>query len=1087
MPKKSTILKVCIFFMLLSSPATAEQPGDSTFAVIFRHRQSREYVPDIRDAAGVAFRDINGDELPDLYIVCVRGDNHLLLNSGAYRPFKDATALSGLDGNPRPRGYYNVETGTNIYDQKFGTNISDLDNDGDGDILIAGWGIATALYHNTGNLQFRNITDQLELFPPINANQFYTADIDNDGLLDLLLTDEYHGVRLLRNLGENYFQNITSGSGLDTVSSARSAVFCDFDNDGDADLYLTRYNRPDQMYRNSGKGHFNLVPVFLAVLQQNLPTTGVSCGDIDNDADMDFLVTAADGRNRLYLNQTAPGDSNWIFTEFNSLTDGKYLFPAYGSIMADFNNDGLLDIFIANSGPNELLWQRSLLLFERSFEYSPAKHPPPPASSRGAVCADFDLDGDLDVFVTNLDTFCVLYQNMTNTSSFIKFKLIGTVSNFDAVGARIELHRPANDKEIIAVREINGGAGYLSANEPLVHFGLDTLSRVDATIRFPGGRISKVQGLAAGQVYQIYEYGLLERSFIQFYQHVLSLMRQTVFWYQVILALLFFILIFVFVRLGLKRYRWSPGAASGYLVGFFISALIAITALKKLGLLTIYITIDILTILFIIISIINSERLYRLRSIRERYRSILIDLSNQIVNIHDNDELFRTVIENILQITEFNTIVIMALDRSEKNVENIISRGIEVKPQDPGTQQCWPEFLPAMRAHKHIQKNFHRNYVPLFNLLGAEVILSIERGTRIYGLLSLGARHPISPLKREDLELFKSLCNQMAVALENNEYIHRSTEMIKRLTAAEVQEKYLKELESAYTVLDSKNRDLQRLYDELKNTQAQLIQAEKMASLGQLVAGISHEMNNPVGFIYSNVKQLQQYTQKIENFIARQLSKPATSSSADRSRQNEADKIKQILPDIKNLIEDTITGSKMIKELVSDLRSFSHLDQAKWQLFNIHEGLENSIKIMLTQFKHQLTIQRSFQAAGVLECNPGQLNQVFLNLLTNAAQAIKDEGTIWIETEDLRRRQPQRLLVIRIRDNGTGMSAETVNKIFDPFFTTKDVGEGTGLGLSISYSIIKNHGGTIEVASSPGKGSTFTITLPYKKDAQIGA
>jgi signal transduction histidine kinase len=413
-------------------------------------------------------------------------------------------------------------------------------------------------------------------------------------------------------------------------------------------------------------------------------------------------------------------------------------------------------------------------------------------------------------------------------------------------------------------------------------------------------------------------------------------------------------------------------------------------------------------------------------------------------------------------------------------VETVISRGVEIRQGEPGTVQCWPEFLSAIRIHKHIQKNFQRNFVPLFNLLEAEVTLSIERGTRLYGLISLGARNPISPLKREDLELFKSLCNQMAVALENNEYIQRSTEMIKRLTAAEVQEKYLKELEAAYSVLDSKNRDLQRLYDELKNTQAQLIQAEKMASLGQLVAGISHEMNNPVGFIYSNVKQLQQYTQRIENFISGQLSRTSKSSSlpAGKSRQTETDQIRQILPDIKNLIEDTISGSKMIKELVSNLRSFSHLDQAKWQQFNIHEGLESSIKIMLTQFKHQLTIQRNFQANGVLECNPGQLNQVFLNLLTNAAQAIKEAGIIWIETEDLRRPDS---LVIRIRDNGIGMSAETLSKIFDPFFTTKDVGEGTGLGLSISYSIIKNHGGTIEVSSSPGTGSTFTITLPYKK------
>jgi signal transduction histidine kinase len=1074
---KKSVIPILYFFFVLSSAPAAEPSFDSTFSLIFRHRQSREYIPDIRDAAGVAFRDINGDELPDLYVVCVQEDNHLLLNSGAYRPFKDATALAGLDGNPRPKGFYSMETGSTVFDQKFGTTISDLDNDGDGDILIAGWGIATALYRNDTNLRFRNITDQMELFPPINGNAFYTADINNDGLLDLLLTDEYHGVRLLRNLGENFFQDITPGSGLDMTATVRSAAFCDFDHDGDLDLYLTRFNKPDQMYRNLGHGKFKLMPLFLPVLLQNLPTTGISCADIDNDADMDFLVTAADGQIRLYLNQTAAGDSNWVFTEFKGFPENKYLFPAYGSILADFNNDGRLDIFIAHTGPNELLLQRSPLVFERRFEYSPSAHPALPTSSRSAVSADFDLDGDLDVFVTNLDTFCVLYQNMTNSSSFIKFKLIGTTSNHDAIGARIELHRPKGNKEIIAVREIGAGEGYLSSSDPLVHFGLDTLTSVDATIRFPSGRIITEKGLAAGQVYQVYEYGLVERSLILFYQHLLSLMRQSDFWYQVALALVFFILVFVFVRLGLKRYRWNPGAASGYLVGFFISALIAITALKKLGLLTIYIIIDILTILFIIVSIINSERLYRLRSIRERYRSILINLSNQIVNIHDNDELFRTVIENILQITEFNRIVLLSFDRSEKKVESILCRGIEIKQQELDSIPLWPEFISTLRTHRHIQKNFNRSYISLFSFLGSEIILSIERGSRIYGLISLGARHPISPLKREDIELFKSLCNQMAVALENNDYINRSTEMIKRLTAAEVQEKYLKELESAYAVLDSKNRDLQKLFDELKNTQAQLIQAEKMASLGQLVAGISHEINNPVGFIYSNVKQLQTYTRRIENFIARQLSKSSPSSAAaGKTRQSDMDQITQILPDIKNLIEDTITGSRMIKELVSNLRSFSHLDQAKWQMFNIHEGLESSIKIMLTQFKHQLTIQRNFQARGTLECNPGQLNQVFLNLLTNAAQAIKEKGTIWIDTEDR-----EESLIIRIRDDGSGMSAETLSKIFDPFFTTKDVGAGTGLGLSISYSIVKNHGGTIEVISTPGVGSTFTISLPYKK------
>jgi signal transduction histidine kinase len=359
--------------------------------------------------------------------------------------------------------------------------------------------------------------------------------------------------------------------------------------------------------------------------------------------------------------------------------------------------------------------------------------------------------------------------------------------------------------------------------------------------------------------------------------------------------------------------------------------------------------------------------------------------------------------------------------------------------------------------------------------LNSEILLAIERDSRMFGILSLGTQSTIPSLQKDDIDLFLSITSQMAIALENNEYIRRSTELIKKLTEAEVREKYLKELEATNKQLDSKNQDLQKLYNELKNTQAQLIHSEKMASLGQLVAGISHELNNPIGFIYSNIKQLNLYTNKIEHFIQKY-------NKAFKDKQvNEVEQIEEILPDIKNLIEDTINGSQMIKELVDNLRSFSHLDQAKWSLVDIHEGIESSIKILLSQFKEKIKINKKFNAKGVIECNPGQLNQVFLNLLANAAQAVKAKGNIWIETSD-----EHGQIKIEIRDDGEGMPDEILGKIFDPFFTTKDVGEGTGLGLSISYSIVKNHGGRLNVKSQLGEGSIFTITLPYnsKKHAE---
>jgi len=820
------------------------------------------------------------------------------------------------------------------------------------------------------------------------------------------------------------------------------------------------------------QGIFKKMNLPIAVCQKSMRNNGISFADIDNDADFDFFVTSEEGSNYLYINQTTPEDSNWSFQQVDFSYSGK----SSGSIIADFNNDGWQDIFVTAHGPNVLYLNKGNNVYTKLYAHPTTRE----KHSTAVAYADYDLDGDLDIFIANRDTLCLFYQNFSNDSSYIKFRVNGISSNRDAIGSRIEIYRTGylDQKDyLLGTRQILAGGGYYSQNDPIVHFGLDTIRSVDAKIYFPSGITLVERELAAGQTYTVVEYSLVMRTIILSIKHLLNLMRQSVFWYQVLLALLFFALTFLLIRLGLKRYRWSSGTASGYLAGFFLMALIAIVALKKLGLLYIFATINILTVIFVTTFIINSERLYRLRKIRERYRSVLINLSNQIVNIHDDDQLCKTVVDNIHQITEFDAIAILSLHKNEKSFTAITSRGMNTNINALNAQPGFADFITAIKELKQMQKSIDKKYESYFNNVRSDAFIAIEHDSRLYGLLSIGAHEAVSPLKREDMDLFRTIANQMAIAMENNEYIRKSTEMIKKLTEAEVREKYMRELEATNAILDTKNRDLQKLYDELKNTQAQLIHSEKMASLGQLVAGISHELNNPIGFIYSNIKQLKSYTNRIESFI-KEINVRKIEGGQLKGPKIKHEQIQKILPDIKNLIDDTISGSQMIKELVENLRRFSHLDQAKWKPFDIHEGLESSLKILLPQFKEQVEIHRNYKAEGLVECNPGQINQVFLNLLANAAQAIKNEGNIWIETYN-----DGDHIVIRIKDDGIGMSQEILGKIFDPFFTTKDVGEGTGLGLSISYSIIQNHRGTISAQSEVSKGSILTVhLLRYKKN-----
>lgn len=286
-----------------------------------------------------------------------------------------------------------------------------------------------------------------------------------------------------------------------------------------------------------------------------------------------------------------------------------------------------------------------------------------------------------------------------------------------------------------------------------------------------------------------------------------------------------------------------------------------------------------------------------------------------------------------------------------------------------------------------------------------------------------------------------------------------------------------------------RTKDLQNTLGELKESQTQLIQSEKMASLGQMVAGVAHEINTPLGYVRSNSEILSGSMAEVEQLnkayrdVFGALNNPEASEQDIAQSAQELQALEQDLqPDemfgeLRQLLADNDHGLKQITELVASLKDFSRLDRAKNDEFDVNEGLDSALKIAQNQLKNRIEVERKFGTLPKIECSPSQINQVFLNVITNASQAIEGPGKISLTTVSAGDH-----VIIRLQDSGCGMDEETLKHIFDPFFTTKPVGQGTGLGLSIVFRIIEEHGGRVNVKSVPGEGTEFVIALPVKQN-----
>lgn len=325
-----------------------------------------------------------------------------------------------------------------------------------------------------------------------------------------------------------------------------------------------------------------------------------------------------------------------------------------------------------------------------------------------------------------------------------------------------------------------------------------------------------------------------------------------------------------------------------------------------------------------------------------------------------------------------------------------------------------------------------------------------------------------------------SLLNAASTSDEPEDYrIAFERQKMARLRAEEL-------LENRSRELYEMSQSLANAYHQLKDQNAQILHQEKLASIGQLSAGVAHEINNPTAFVKSNIHSLARYTQELRlvfeglDLALRDL------ASGEKSREDvlaEIEGVKKrhdleyILNDLGSLVDETLIGVERIQDIVKSLKDFSRPDQNEPVSFDLHQCIDNTIKLLWNEIKYNVTIEKHYCDLPTIKGQPGSLGQVFLNIIVNASHAMEKPGTVVITTE-----KTNTHVIIYIQDNGRGIPAAVISRIFDPFFTTKGVGKGTGLGLSISHGIVAKHCGTLSVESQEGVGTTFIIKLPLDLD-----
>jgi signal transduction histidine kinase len=435
---------------------------------------------------------------------------------------------------------------------------------------------------------------------------------------------------------------------------------------------------------------------------------------------------------------------------------------------------------------------------------------------------------------------------------------------------------------------------------------------------------------------------------------------------------------------------------------------------------------------------------------RAGYRRAVREISEAMVSMLSAREIVDRILVAVSDTMGVERSMVLLMDEESGRLGAEAARGdwdeealrFELSPDHPIARALW------MRRKELSREDFDDEPDPelreqcrdVFDTLDVELLEPVLFGVDLLGVIAVGRKLSGEHLGPDERQLLGTLANQSAIAIENARAFDEIAQLNKTLEAR----------------VDERTR-------ELRDTQAQLVQSEKMRSLGQLVAGVAHELNNPIGFVHANLQLLDEYVTRL---LQRDL------DPEKRRKTQEA---------ISKLLTRSREGTERVKRIVQDLRTFSRTDQAELQQVKLDDEIDRTLALIEPRLKG-IEVVRDYGELPPVRCFAGQLNQVFLNLLMNACDALDGRGTIRITT----RAEPGGVM-LRFEDDGPGMPPEVLSRIFEPFFTTKAVGKGTGLGLSLSHGIVARHGGHMEVDSRPGAGARFTIRLPLEPPPELEA
>ena len=457
---------------------------------MFTPRESNQPIPEFDDSYGVLFKNIVASEDPDIFTIRFRNLNRFFINTKKGSTFKERTIQSGLGGNLEPRQLSNLE---------LGAASADLDNDGLEDVMIVGWG-TTRLFRQLPGSDFQDITESAGLNTKMSGNGATFADVDLDGDLDIFIADEHGTNQLYIQTNQNRFSNQASDFGLTHSGISQEATFVDLNGDRYPDLYVCNWLEPDHLYININGQSFERLTLPITHLTESYNSNNASFGDVDNDGDMDLLVTDRHGQSRLYENVS---DNDVIgFRDITRKTGLDNFYPSYSGLFADLDNNGWLDIVFTNIGPN-IVYTNDQGIFELAYLEETYRD----FYSTGAAVADMDRDGDLDLIIANKDTHSVLIQNPLTHSRSIRIQPEGIRSNRNGIGSVISLYDLSDGTpNLMGVRQSGASSGYLSQDENVVHFGIPHGNEFEAVVLFPSGVERRVRITDSKDVIHVPEY-----------------------------------------------------------------------------------------------------------------------------------------------------------------------------------------------------------------------------------------------------------------------------------------------------------------------------------------------------------------------------------------------------------------------------------------------------------------------------------------------------------------------------------------------------------------------------------------------------